>query len=178
MFITIPAPVVSLLTFPGIIVHEIAHKFFCDIMKVPVCKVRYFSLSNPAGYVIHGPTNNLQQAFFISIGPLIINTIFCVLLTFPAMFPIFILSAKNYHSIFSLLLWLGISIGMHAFPSQEDMDAFLALLKKNKKRGVLFFFSMFFAVLLKIVNIGKSAAMLGLLYAIAISWILPLLLIL
>ena len=32
----IPGFLVALVTFPGIICHEIAHKFFCDIAGVPV----------------------------------------------------------------------------------------------------------------------------------------------
>jgi len=42
---------IALVTFPGIILHEWAHKFFCDRTGVPVYKTCYFRLGNPAGYV-------------------------------------------------------------------------------------------------------------------------------
>ena len=38
----IPGPIIALLTFPGVIVHEFAHKLFCDIFNVPVYYVNYF----------------------------------------------------------------------------------------------------------------------------------------
>ena len=67
----------------------------------------------------------------IAIGPLIVNTILCILLTFSAMFPIFILLASSFNIVFVLLMWVGISIGMHAFPSNEDGEHFVKEVKKG-----------------------------------------------
>ena len=41
MFV-IPGFIISLVTFPGVIVHELAHQIFCMLMKVPVYDVKYF----------------------------------------------------------------------------------------------------------------------------------------
>ena len=49
----IPGFLISLVTFPGVIVHELAHVVFCRLTKTPILSVCYFRLGNPAGYVIH-----------------------------------------------------------------------------------------------------------------------------
>src|SRR3989338_6882775 len=107
----IPGFVISLLTFPGVIAHEFSHRLFADLAKVPVYKVCYIRLGNPAGYVIHGSVKGLKNAFLISVGPLIINTVLCALLTFSAIFPLYILEASQYNWIFIPLVWVGFSIG-------------------------------------------------------------------
>ena len=85
MFVFIPGALIALVTFPGIIVHEIAHRFFCDVHNIPVYAVSYFSpLSKRAGCVIYQETDNVFHRFLIAIGPLIINSLFCMLLAFPA----------------------------------------------------------------------------------------------
>jgi hypothetical protein len=48
----IPRILVSVLTFPGIIFHELGHQLFCKFTGVRVIKVRYFRFGNPAGYVL------------------------------------------------------------------------------------------------------------------------------
>ena len=51
----IPGWLISLVTFPGVVVHEAAHRFFCDVTDTPVYEVSYFRpRGKPAGYVIHG----------------------------------------------------------------------------------------------------------------------------
>ena len=35
----IPGPIISALTFPGVVVHEFAHETFCKLFKVPYMKL-------------------------------------------------------------------------------------------------------------------------------------------
>jgi len=170
--IFIPGWLISLATFPGVIVHEIAHRFFADLSGVPVHKVCYFRVGNPAGYVIHEPAKNLKQSFLISIGPLIVNTILCALITFPAVFPLFFLEVENYSGIFLLLAWVGYSIGMHAFPSNEDMVNFLTEVKSAREKGVLLVASKIAAILLRIANMLRFFWF-DLIYAFGVSMLLP-----
>ena len=117
----IPGPVISAITFPGVIVHELAHQLFCRLYKVPVFKVVYFQFGNPAGYVLHEAPASKWQSIMISIGPFFLNTILGALIAFPAA-----LSMYNFdHSGFLeyLLMYLGISIAMHAFPSTGDANS-------------------------------------------------------
>ena len=141
----IPGWLIAAVTFPGVIVHEAAHKFFCDLVGVPVYKVAYFRLAGkPAGYVLHGPAPSLGAAFLITIGPLIINTLLCAVISFSAIVPIFILGQTTPSPVSMALLWVGISIGMHAIPSSQDTQNFTEQVERDHGKGVLFFLAMIF----------------------------------
>ena len=86
----IPGWLISIVTFPGVIVHELAHQLFCRWARVAVFEVKYFQFKNPVGYVIHELTNNPAKNLLIGVGPFIINSL------------------------------LGALIAMHAFPSTGD----------------------------------------------------------
>lgn len=116
----IPGILITAVTFPGVIVHELAHQLFCRWFKVPVFQVVYFQLENPAGYVLHEKTTNKLHSVLISIGPFFINTIIAGLIALPAALPVF--SFGNATFIDYLLIYLSISIAMHAFPSTGDAD--------------------------------------------------------
>ena len=125
----IPGQLVSLVTFPGVIVHEAAHMFFCKLRKVAVLDVCFFRFGNPAGYVAHEPTDNFTTAFLISMGPFFVNSLLCMLICFPAFLPVRFFGIQ--HPLSYVLLWLGVSIGMHAFPSIGD--AYLLLQQARKE---------------------------------------------
>lgn len=113
----IPGVIISLVTFPGIIVHELAHQLFCRLYKVPVFQVCYFRMENPMGYVIHEVPEKDLHATMISVGPFVLNTLLGFVIGFPA--------ALQYKfdaagPLDFLLLYLGVSIAMHAFPSTGD----------------------------------------------------------
>lgn len=109
------AEIISLLSFPGVVFHELGHQIFCNISKVRVIKVCYFKFGNPAGYVIHESPRKFAQAFFISVGPFIIGTLFSI---------IFFLISRYFSSSNQLLeilfIWLGASVAMNCFPSTQD----------------------------------------------------------
>ncbi|MBM3182525.1 MAG: hypothetical protein FJZ83_00655 [Chloroflexi bacterium] len=107
--------IITILTFPGIIVHELAHKLLCDFARVPVHKVCYFRLGNPSGYVIHEQPDSYSKALLIDTAPFFINTLIAVIL-----YSIAIIIPRS--SLTYILCWLGISIAMHSFPSSSDAD--------------------------------------------------------
>jgi hypothetical protein len=113
--------ITSLLTFPGVIVHELSHQLFCWYFKVPVFKVVYFQLGNPAGYVQHGAVKNKAQDILISVGPFFVNTVMGALISLPAALPVFTLHTAS--PLDYLLIYLGVSIAIHAFPSRGDANA-------------------------------------------------------
>lgn len=124
----IPGVFITVLTFPGVIVHELAHQLCCRICKVPVFKVVYFQAANPAGYVLHEKINNHWHSLFVSTGPFLLNTIMGAVIALPASLPVFSFgNAMIYHYI---LLYLGISIAMHAFPSTGDANAIWETVKR------------------------------------------------
>jgi hypothetical protein len=117
--IPIPGVVIAVLTFPGVIVHEAAHAFFCKIFGIPILEVKYFRFGNPSGYVIHGESDSLKAQFFVTMGPFIINSALCILFCTPAFLPVWVFEIPDPVAWF--FFWLGLSIGMHAFPSTQDL---------------------------------------------------------
>jgi hypothetical protein len=126
--IVIPGFLVAIVTFPGVIVHEAAHMFFCKLRHVAVLDMCFFRIGNPAGYIIHEEIVDFTTAFLVCVGPLLVNSLLCVIICFPAFMPISVFHVEHLLSYF--LLWLGVSIGMHAFPSNQDAQNLLAHAKK------------------------------------------------
>lgn len=118
----IPGNIIAALTFPGVVVHELAHFLFCRLFKVPVYQVCYFQAENPAGYVIHQEPRHWGQSALIAMGPFFLNSILGSFFAFPS-----VLRAFEFEGATSLadqiLIWLGISIAMHAIPSKTDIKS-------------------------------------------------------
>jgi len=151
---------IALATFPGIILHEWAHKFFCDRTGVPVYKTCYFRLGNPAGYVIHAPIDSYGKAFLIATAPFLVNTVIALILFFIA-----VIIPTGLTT--GLLCWLGISIAMHAFPSSEDADNLWQYSKRVWWHNPLVLFGLPVIGLIKLASI-LSAIWFDLLYAVAL----------
>ena len=126
--IMIPGWLISIITFPGVILHEFAHKFFCDRFGVKVHEVSYFNTSG-GGHVIHERTDDFKAIFWISTGPLIINSIATVTLAAIAG------SMASEDGMFFLLMWLALSFGAHSFPSNQDASNVLDASKQILKGG-------------------------------------------
>lgn len=116
----IPGFLIAWLTFPGVIVHESAHLLFCKLRRIPVFEVAFFrfAATGPAGYVIHEKPPDFTSSFLISVGPFLVNTVLCIVFCFPAFIPVRFFGNESLLNYF--WLWLGLSIGMHAFPSVGD----------------------------------------------------------
>jgi len=166
----IPGFIISLLTFPGIIVHEFAHQLFCRLFHVPVFKVCYFRLGNPAGYVLHEKPKEDWQQVLIGIGPFFVNTILGLLIAFPAA------AAFNFHDdspLNAILIYLGASIAMHSFPSRGDAESIWKNLEGKTFKKILV------SPLMLLIYIGAfgSIVWLDLIYGVAVTVWLPNLLI-
>lgn len=168
----IPGWLFTALTFPGVIVHEAAHRFFCDLTGVPVYAACYFRFGNPAGYVVHGPVDSLGKSLLIAVGPLLLNSLLCIAITFPAVFPLHVLDVENADPVFFVLQWVGISIGAHAFPSNVDINNFIQQLEKACGDKVLLSLSKGVAAVFKLAN-ALRVFWFDLIYALMISKVLP-----
>jgi hypothetical protein len=127
----IPGILVSALTFPGVVIHELAHQMFCRYFNVPVYEVCYFHFGNPTGYVIHGQPEKWTHSVLIAAGPFFMNSILGVVLTFPSVLRVSEFDGAT--SVFDgILLWLGISIAMHAIPSIGDAKSMWQAVSGNK----------------------------------------------
>ena len=166
MFV-IPGFIISLVTFPGVIVHELAHQIFCMLMKVPVYDVKYFQLKNPAGYVLHERSERPGANILISIGPFIVNTLLGAIIMLPVSIRLVQLNYRDPLTI--ILAWIGISILINSFPSTGDAKSLITDVLKNKEVSILF--RVIVAPIIFLIYIGAigSAIWLDLLYAIVIT---------
>ncbi len=111
--ILVPGFIVNLLTFPGVIVHEFAHKVMCQLTGTVVHAVKYFQIGNPSGYVIHERPDSIWKHMAIGVGPVLVNVVGGFIAGSLAVL-------SNAPLISIVLTWLGVSIAKHAFPSTED----------------------------------------------------------
>lgn len=121
----IPGKLIALLTFPGIILHEFAHRLACNIVGVKVLKTCYFQLKNPSGYVVHKPVKTIFESFLITIAPIIV----CY-----GCASLIILFTNNLASGFLWWfgMWVAFSFAMNALSSNEDINNLWAYLRKDK----------------------------------------------
>lgn len=111
--------ILSLITFPGVVMHEASHKFFCDWAGVRVLEVCYFRFGNPSGFVVHESPRKFLQSFFISVGPLILGLIVSFLL--------FLLFKQHSREFIGFVFaWLGLAIASQCFPSTGDAKSLLS----------------------------------------------------
>lgn len=126
-------------TFPGVMIHEIAHAEFCRYYKIPVKETCYFQLDDPAGYVVHARPKSYVIAFMISIAPAFVNTgiafiggvLLVQLLTpFNGLLTLLEHPPENVVGAF-LSAWIGISAGVHALPSRQDAKEIWSQTREN-----------------------------------------------
>jgi len=111
--------ILSLITFPGVVMHEASHKFFCDWAGVRVLEVCYFRFGNPAGFVVHESPRKFLQSFLISVGPLMLGLI--------VSFLFFLLFKQHATELIGFVFaWLGLAIASQCFPSTGDAKALLS----------------------------------------------------
>jgi hypothetical protein len=150
----IPGFVIAAVTFPGVIIHEAGHLFFCKLFKLQVYNVCFFQFGNPAGYVIHEKTENFTALFFVSMGPFFANTLLCAVFCTAAFLPVWELKVDDLLAYF--FYWLGLSIGMHAFPSKDDLSNIWELAPDRARHGnVLAILSLPLVAILVVLNYAR-----------------------
>ena len=171
----IPGFLISIITFPGVIIHELAHQVFCMLCGLHVYEVKYFQFGNPCGYVIHETSNQPSKVFLTSMGPFLINTILGMLILLPA--SVELISFREFSNPLNLLLgWLGFSILMHACPSTGDAKVMVKWILKNPDVSIIWKVLVApFVGLLYVCSIG-SVFWLDALYAAGMGILIPYLL--
>jgi hypothetical protein len=146
----IPGFLISIITFPGVIIHEFAHQLFCRLCNVAVLDVCYFRFGNPAGYVVHEQPRKASQNILIGVGPFFVNSIIGALIAVPAAIPVLKFNTGTPLDYF--LIWVGVSIAMHSFPSTGDAKSIWSSVKDDNN-----------SILLKII----AAPIVGIIYIFA-----------
>lgn len=171
----IPGFIIALVTFPGVIVHELAHLLFCRLARVAVLDVCYFRLGNPSGYVIHEVPKSVGMQVLIAIGPFIVNTLVGGIISMTAAIPALQFSSGVWYDY--LLIWLGISITMHAFPSTGDARSLWSSVWRRGGPPILTRLLVTPLVGLMFIGAFGSFIWLDLLYGIAVAMWVPKLLV-
>ena len=168
----IPGVLLSLITFPGVIVHELAHQIFCILCGLKVYEIKYFQMSNPNGYVIHESTNCPSKVFFTCMGPFFINSVLGLVILLPASIDLMVFQEYKY-PLTLLLGWLGFSILMHAFPSRGDAKVIINRILKNPDVSLAWkVIAAPFVALIYACSIG-NIFWLDLLYAAVLAMLIP-----
>ena len=153
----------SLLTAPGVIVHELSHVIFCLLAGVKIHKINLFKFGRTAGYVVHNEPKKIHQSFLISFGPLLINS-FLALLCFAKIVP-------PYLNWFNLLyFWIGGAVSLHAIPSTGDAQALFKATNRRFWKNPLVALIYPFVFLLYILNFLKKFH-LDILYLTLLLWL-------
>ncbi len=167
----VPGPIIALLTFPGVVIHEASHLFFCKMFKLQVYDVCFLRFGNPTGYVLHEKTGKFTAIFFVSMGPFVGNTLLCMVFCTAAFLPVWELKVSDPLAYF--FYWLGLSIGMHSFPSTVDLSNLWEVAPAKAKQGnLLAIVSLPLIAILYVANLARAVwADLG--YGIAVGVLGP-----
>jgi len=163
----------SLLTFPGVILRQGIHASVCRVLGVKVLDIRYFRADTPSAYVLHEMPRSLSKGLTIAFAPLLIHSLLCVLICIPALVPFKFYDSK-IDPVALFQIWLGISIGVHAFPPFRDTGNLWELTRQEVlSHGAMAWLAFpilaFFRVAQRLSLFGFDVAY-ALLIGIAIPW--------
>jgi hypothetical protein len=109
----IPGFIINWLTFPGVILHEIAHKVACDFAKLKVMEVKLLDKGG-GGHVVHEKPDVFWKYLLVVFMPLFFNSLFTAVFTLVAVL------TNAIPFVPWIFLWLALSAGMHSIPSTGD----------------------------------------------------------
>lgn len=137
----------TVLTMPGVVVHEFGHALFCFLANVKIYRIKLLGLKNPLGYVEHEEPRKFFQSLLISFGPLVVNSVLSLIM----------FSKVTYKITFENILyfWLGFAIALHAIPSNGDAHTLLLIIRSKIKRNPLVFVGYPFVGFIYILNLFK-----------------------
>lgn len=117
--VALSGAVINTVSFPGVVVHELAHYLACRLVGVAVYEVCYFRFGSPGGYVTHEPTSKWLHTVVVSTAPLVLNTVVGAVVAFPSILRVFDFTGAA-STVDRILVWFGVSVAMHAIPSRAD----------------------------------------------------------
>jgi len=169
--------IVSLFTFPGIMLHEFAHAWACRRLGIRVLKVCYLRVGNPLGYVLHEQPHSALHHVIVAVAPFFVSTAVALAVSLLASLAAATPAVAEFSDLIAPAgVWLSFSMALHAFPSNGDGDA---LWNSVTTPGVSFFARLLLAPTAGLIRLGQagSAVWLHALFAMAVVALPPVLLI-
>ncbi|WP_257297763.1 hypothetical protein [Haloarchaeobius sp. FL176] len=111
--------VVTVLLAPGIAAHEFAHELACRLLGVPVHGSAYLNPLASDAYVDHEPIESFYADAIVALAPLVVNTTFALAAFVGAV-------ALAGTPVWPLLVWVGGTLALTAFPSHSDTASMVA----------------------------------------------------
>jgi hypothetical protein len=138
----VPGSIIALLTFPGVMVHELGHMLMLRLLGVRIIEYKLFRFGgvsdNRMGYVRHQPTNSVLKTFLVIFAPFAFSSLAEVLVFVAGWYA----CAIGGNIAYLLTAWAGLSIGMYAFPSSGDTSALwqecVSAIKKGEYIAVVY----------------------------------------
>lgn len=97
-------------------------KFICDLLGVPVLDVYYFKAVYPSAFIRFDNLPDLRSRFLITVGPFVVCSILSALFCLPLALSTTFKDGSGYNTLNCFLLWVGIAIGLNAFPSIDEVN--------------------------------------------------------
>lgn len=107
---------VTALLAPGIVAHEFAHELACRLLGVPVHGSAYLNPFASEAYVDHEPVETFHADAAVALAPLVVNTGLSLAAFAGA-------TALAGTALWPLLVWVGGTLALTAFPSHSDTDS-------------------------------------------------------
>ncbi len=115
-----------LLTAPGVVIHELAHKHTAEDLGLAIAEYRLFKFGSPAGYVKHETPRTYRGILAVSAAPFLLNTMLAFSLYLAIGISIHYTSLESLSYLQIALLcggfWIALSSSLHAFPSAQDIS--------------------------------------------------------
>jgi hypothetical protein len=113
-----------LATFPGVVVRQAIVQLLCFYYQIPVFQVAYFRLWPPGGAVVYEPPASVVTAMALMVGPFVVNSLLGTIMGFSAVFGLLEIDGEWTAPLDLFLIWLGVSIAVHAFPTLQEAQYF------------------------------------------------------
>ncbi|MDR3580738.1 MAG: metalloprotease family protein [Oryzomonas sp.] len=148
--------IVSLLTFPGVVLHEYAHAWACRRLGIRVLKICYLRLGNPLGYVLHEQPQYAVQHIMVAVAPFFVSTATALAVSLLTSLVAASPTAAEFRDLAVLVgAWLSFSMALHAFPSSGDGDA---LWQDVTSPDVSFFAKLLLAPVVGLIRLSQAGA--------------------
>lgn len=149
---------IHLFVLPGVVVHEFAHASACRLVGVRVVEAVYFQFGNPPGYVRHATPDRYRQSVVISVAPFLLNTVVAAAAFVGAALVVSategVLTAPLEYAVVAVGLgWIGLSVGMAAFPSTTDARTLWTRSRREWRRSPVVLLGLPVVALIYVVNV-------------------------